>query len=643
VTAAYLAPYSRQQFFAPNGQFLSYGSVFTYEAGSTTPIATFTDSTGITQNTNPIDLDAYGSCSIWLNANTAYKFDVLDQSGNRLPGYPVDQIIIPALLTLYGGIDTGVSNAYILNFTTPEAPTANGQVIFWVPSNSNTGPSTLNVNGGGPEPILNPNGTPLGANQLIAGQFASVIQLNGIWQLYGGSGVGVNIGTFGAEVPLPSAATTDLGSVPGHNAQITGSATITSFGTSAQLVAPIYIVRISGTPLLTASSALILPGNTNIQTASGDSFLAEYMGSGNWRVLIYQYASGSAGNSVVKPADTSRVSTTTLAADPDLQTGTLAVGKYSYELFLLFDSVAAGAGFKFTADGTFTDSRATSPAVASGQVNALAYGPKLESFVSNTIAYATVSTTTDSNGVLYKGSLLVNTAGTFGISWAQNSSTASNTTLRAGSYLTVDLLATGGTAPGIIHTYTTPGSGTETIPAGYTNVLIEVWAASGAGGAHFGSGCITAGGGGAGSGGYSQSTYVVTGAGGQTIDYFIGAAGTVAAPNGSAGGNSTLSSGTFAVTAITAVGGSGGTAATSLTVPGTGGAAGSATGGNVLNLSGNAGANGQTNSGGGNGGAGGAGIPGINDGGAAGGRGGGVMFSGRTGGGNGIVVFSYTP
>lgn len=635
MTAAYLSPYIRQQFFAPNGQFLSYGKIYTFEAGSSTPIQTFIDSTGTTSNSNPIELDAYGSCSIWLNANTAYKFNVVDQFGNQLPGYPVDQIIIPALLTLYGGIDTGVANAYILSFTSPEPPTANGQVIFWVPSNSNTGPSTLNVNGGGPEPILNPNGTPLGANQLIAGEFASVIQLNGIWQLYGGSGTGVNIGTFGAETPIPSAATTDLGSVPGHNANITGTVTIISFGTSAQLVAPIYIGRFTGSLTLTNSAALILPGGNNIQTSNGDAFIAEYLGSGNWKVLFYQYLSATSATSAVKATDTALQSTTTLTADPDLSVN-LVTGQYSYELFLLFDSVNAAAGFKFSDGGTAIDSRGTSPAGATGFVNAAAYGPKLESFVGATITYATVGTGTDSNQVLYKGSLLISTAGTFAISWAQSTSEASNTTLRAGSYLTASLLGqkTGGNA--IIRTYTTPTTAFETIPSGVTTLVVEVFGPGGGGGGGFNAGGLQSGGGGGGGGGYSRTSITVAGLGGETIQYTVAVGGNPSNP----GGTSSVSSGTFSIATMTANSGAGGGNAPNGVTGGASGAGGTATGGTASNMTGNPGAAGLNNAGGGTGGAGGAGVSGINFGGFAGGNGGspGVGFSGGTG----AIVFSYT-
>lgn len=639
MTATFLAPFTRQQFFAPSGEFLSYGQVFTYEAGSTTPAPTYTDSTGTTQNANPLTLDAYGSASIWIPANTALKFSVFDQNGNQLPGYPVDQIIDAALLSIFGGIDTGSANAYIVTYSSPVPNNTTGTVIYWLPSNSNTGPSTLNANGGGPAPIQNPNGTPLGANQILAGQFVSTIYLNGIWQLYGGSGVGSTVGTFGTEEPLIAAATTDLGSVTAHNASINGTTTITSFGTSAQLVAPIYIGRFTGSLTLTNSASLILPGGNNITTSASDAFIAEYMGNGNWRVLFYQYAAaaGATGNVSVKAADTAITSNATLTADPDLQL-TLLTGQYEYELFMLFDSVVAAAGFKFQSTGAAVDSRGTSPAVATGSVNAAAYGPKLESFVGSTVTYATVSTSADSNGVLYKGSLLLTTAGTFGIEWAQNSSTASATTLRAGSYLTANLLAQKNVTAPLVRVYTTATTAFETIPAGYTNCFIEVGAASAGGGVKFTSGGGTAGGGGGGSGEYRSGTISVAGQVGKTIQYTVGSLGT---PDFN-GGNSSVSSGTLSITTVTSVGGTSGGNASSVAVPGTGGAGGTGGTGGSIDTPGNSGNAGQSDAGGGAGGSGGAGIPGVNYGGARGGHGGGAINPSAGNGGNGFIVFSYS-
>lgn len=634
MTATFLAPYTVQKFFDNNGAPLALGWVTTYAAGTTTPIATYADSTGITQNQNPQQLNFRGEMSLWLLPNVGYKIQVTDVNLNTITGYPVDNIVNAALISLYGGVDTGVANAYILNFASPVPPNTNGQVIYWLPANSNTGPSTINVNGAGAQPILNPNGTPLGANQILANQFVSIISINGVWQLYGGSGVGVNVGTFGTEVPIPSATTTDLGSVSGHNVQINGTTTITSFGTSAQVVAPIYIGRFTGALTLTNSASLMLPGGNNISTSNGDAFIAEFLGAGNWKVLFYQYAAATSATSAVKASDTARLSTTTLANDPDLQL-TLLTGQYDYELFMLFDSVAAGAGFKFQSDGTAADSRGTSPAGATGFVNAAAYGPKLESFVGGALSYATVGTAANSNQVSYKGSLLITTPGTFGVQWAQVASTASNTTLRAGSYLTATLLAQKTSSAGVTHIYTTPGTTTEVIPASVSTLTVEVFGGSGGGGngSTSGGGTFTGGGGG-GSGGYSRTVISVSGHAGQTLQYTVGAAGALVGN----GGASSVSSGTFTITTLTGGGGGGGSSA-SPPIGGAGGAGGAASGGTAVNTNGIAGTAGTQGSPG-TVGQGGPGIPGINYGGLAGGNGGSIT-SGQAGG-VGAVVFSYS-
>ena len=64
------------QFFDNNGVILSGGKIYTYEAGTSTPLATYTSSTGNTAHTNPIVLDSAGRVpggEIW-NALQLYKF-----------------------------------------------------------------------------------------------------------------------------------------------------------------------------------------------------------------------------------------------------------------------------------------------------------------------------------------------------------------------------------------------------------------------------------------------------------------------------------------------------------------------------------------------------------------------------------------
>jgi hypothetical protein len=64
------------QFFDNSGNVLTGGKIYTYEAGTTTPLASYTSSSGNTAHTNPIILDAAGrvpSGEIW-NALRLYKF-----------------------------------------------------------------------------------------------------------------------------------------------------------------------------------------------------------------------------------------------------------------------------------------------------------------------------------------------------------------------------------------------------------------------------------------------------------------------------------------------------------------------------------------------------------------------------------------
>jgi hypothetical protein len=109
------------QFFDNNGDPLSGGLIYTYAAGTTTPKATYTDSTGTTPNTNPIVLDSAGRtpAQIWLTAGDLYKFvlrnadDVLIGSYDNIPGVAgasVDWANITNKPTTIAGF--GITDAY---------------------------------------------------------------------------------------------------------------------------------------------------------------------------------------------------------------------------------------------------------------------------------------------------------------------------------------------------------------------------------------------------------------------------------------------------------------------------------------------------------------------------------------------------
>ena len=70
---AFISPPPRLQFFTNAGVPMASGLLYTYAAGTTTPLVTYTDSSGLVANTNPVILDSRGEASIWLGG-VGYKF-----------------------------------------------------------------------------------------------------------------------------------------------------------------------------------------------------------------------------------------------------------------------------------------------------------------------------------------------------------------------------------------------------------------------------------------------------------------------------------------------------------------------------------------------------------------------------------------
>jgi hypothetical protein len=90
---ASLTPTPKQQIYGSDGNPLVGGKIYTYAAGTTTPLATFTDAGGLTANTNPIILNSLGQANIWLAPSSSYKFSVFTSADVLL--YTVDNIATP--------------------------------------------------------------------------------------------------------------------------------------------------------------------------------------------------------------------------------------------------------------------------------------------------------------------------------------------------------------------------------------------------------------------------------------------------------------------------------------------------------------------------------------------------------------------
>lgn len=90
------------QFFDNDGVPLAGGLIYVYDAGTTTPAATYTDSSAVTNNTNPIVLDSAGRtpAQIWLTAGSSYKFILKTSDGvtiktddNIFASFELDKVV----------------------------------------------------------------------------------------------------------------------------------------------------------------------------------------------------------------------------------------------------------------------------------------------------------------------------------------------------------------------------------------------------------------------------------------------------------------------------------------------------------------------------------------------------------------------
>jgi hypothetical protein len=146
-----LSPLPIQKFFDNNGEPLVGGLLYTYVAGTTTKIATYTDSTGGSVNTNPIVLDYRGEARVWLDVTKTYKF-VLSPRGDTDPPtkaiLTVDNIASPVTLV---DLTQQVIGSILFPQTAEEAAAGVVPVNYWYPDGwvdryaTNTTPGTTSM------------------------------------------------------------------------------------------------------------------------------------------------------------------------------------------------------------------------------------------------------------------------------------------------------------------------------------------------------------------------------------------------------------------------------------------------------------------------------------------------------------------
>lgn len=195
---------------------------------------------------------------------------------------------------------TGSSNAYVLTYSTAPTAYVNGQRFAFKANFANTATATANVNSLGAKTIKQQGGA--GPVNLVGGEIqvgqhvileydsvADALILLNPQSITAGLASPINEAK-GADIA--SATTTDIGAATGNYVQVTGTTTITGFGTVQ--AGTRRIVKFTDVLTLTYNAtSLILPTAANITTAVGDTATFISLGSGNWICVSYLRADGS--------------------------------------------------------------------------------------------------------------------------------------------------------------------------------------------------------------------------------------------------------------------------------------------------------------------------------------------------------------
>ena len=182
------------QWFDDNGNVLSGGKIYTYQAGTTTLAATYTNNLGSAANTNPIVLDAAGRvpAEIWFPVGSKFKFVIKTSTETLIGTYDN----IPSINDPYseGSLLSNITGTNTIAATASPTITSysTGAAYSFIAVNTNTGAVTLAIDGLTAKSVTKAGSQPLVAGDIQSGMLVYVHYDGTRFQLlnnviYGGS------------------------------------------------------------------------------------------------------------------------------------------------------------------------------------------------------------------------------------------------------------------------------------------------------------------------------------------------------------------------------------------------------------------------------------------------------------------------
>jgi len=212
------------------------GQIFTYAAGTTTPQATYTDSTGATPNANPIILDANGRVpnEIWFTQGQVYKLIEQDQFNTTIGTW--DNVPASASATDISGLQAQIT-AFATSFTTGALTVTGATTLNALSVGAITGTGSVNI----------------GTNTLTCGAITSTgastlgsLTLGGNLAMGGNSITGALNITATGTITAAGFSTTSVNAASFLTGGVTNSGNIVNFNTSGT-VSGSGITNVAGT------------------------------------------------------------------------------------------------------------------------------------------------------------------------------------------------------------------------------------------------------------------------------------------------------------------------------------------------------------------------------------------------------------
>jgi hypothetical protein len=252
------------QFFDGNGDPLTGGLLYTYLAGTTTPVTTYTSQSGVANNTNPIVLNAAGRtpAEVWLDGGVLYKFVLATSAYVQIGSY--DNIPAVNDPTTANNLITVAGTNALTGLATPplEGYTAGAQFSF-IAQNTNSGAVTLDIDSLGVKDV-----TQTGANALVAGS------------IVGGSMVLVEYDGTRFQLLTPNSFINLI--VRGYTEVVTSSGTVGASATLSIAAGTVLTATLTSATACTFTMPAIVAGKSFLlllkQPASGTATTATFTG-----------------------------------------------------------------------------------------------------------------------------------------------------------------------------------------------------------------------------------------------------------------------------------------------------------------------------------------------------------------------------